>query len=244
LWPYIKDQWPADSVSDADKIEPAKLPKDNHIPKIRRLQEDHEIPSPLHGIDTGIVPELQHEPETPDFVWAGSGARHLGTVMHRCFQLMAEEGIENLTEGKIKNLEDSLSVALMAQGLPPEMISKEIRKGKIMLRNILSHDKGRWILKSHKDARCEYPLTQIKNNTYQSRMIDRTFIDGNNIRWIIDYKTGQHMGSNLEVFFKNEKDRYQDQLNQYETLFKMKDETRSIKKALYYPMHKKFLELD
>ena len=36
-------------------------------------------------------------------------------------------------------------------------------------------------------------------------MIDRTFVDENNYRWIIDYKTGQHIGSDLEIFFKNEK---------------------------------------
>ena len=104
-----------------------------------------------------------------------------------------------------------------------------------MLKNILSHDKGRWILGSHKDARCEYPLTQIKNNTYQSRVIDRTFIDEDNIRWIIDYKTGQHMGSDLDIFYKNEKNRYQGQLDQYEKVFKISGETRTIKKAYRKP---------
>ncbi|HAK37041.1 MAG TPA: hypothetical protein DCM60_02200, partial [Nitrospina sp.] len=76
---------------------------------------------PPPAIDTGIVPELQHEPETPDFIWAGSGARHLGTVMHRCFQIMVEDGLDNLNESKIKFFENNLSTALMAQGLPPEM---------------------------------------------------------------------------------------------------------------------------
>ena len=110
-----------------------------------------------------------------------------------------------------------------------------------MLRNILDHDIGRWILDAHKDARCEYSLTQVKNNIFQSRTIDRTFIDEKNVRWIIDYKTGEHMGANLEGFFKNEKDRYRNQLSQYEKLFRKLEETRLIKKALYYPMHKELL---
>ena len=99
-----------------------------------------------------------------------------------------------------------MSAALKSQGLPPEMIPEEIKKGQTMLRNILDHDTGRWILKSHRDARCEYSLTQMKNDIYRSRIIDRTFIDENDVRWIIDYKTGEHMGANLENFFNNERD--------------------------------------
>ena len=191
-----------------------------------------------------IVPELQYKSDTPEFAWAGSGTRHLGTVMHRCFQILTKEGKESWTEDRIESFENSLPTALKTQGLPPEMIWKEVKKGKIMLRNILNHERGRWILQTHKDDHCEYPLTHIENNTYQSRVIDRTFVDDKNFRWIIEYKTGQHMGSNLENFFKNEKERYRSQLNQYEILFKMSGETRIIKKALYYPMHKQFLILE
>ena len=212
-------------------------------PLIKRLQEDYQLPPILPALETGIVSELQHELETLEFAWAGSGAKHLGTVMHRCFQILAMEGKKSWTEDRIKKLTDSLPTALKSQGLPPEMLFEEIKRGKIMLQNILNHDKGRWVLESHKDAHCEYPLTQIKNNTYQSRVIDRTFIDKDNIRWVIDYKTGQHMGSDLEIFFENEKDRYQSQLNQYEMLFRMSGESRTIKKALYYPMHKELLIL-
>ena len=143
-----------------------------------------------------------------------------------------------------KDFENSLPTALKNQGLPHEMIWKEVKKGKIMLRNILNHERGRWILQTHEEDHCEYPLTYIESNTYQSRVIDRTFVDENNYRWIIDYKTGQHIGSDLEIFFKNEKDRYQDQLDRYAKLFIISGEKRPIKKALYYPMHKKLLLLD
>ena len=49
------------------------------------------------------------------------------------------------------------------------------------------------------------------------------------------------MGANIEKFFVNEKERYFNQLNQYEKLFKQLGEQRLIKKALYYPMHKELL---
>jgi ATP-dependent exoDNAse (exonuclease V) beta subunit len=241
LWPYIGKEWSQVSSSIvADKQNKQKL--DNFsIPSINRLPENYHLPETLPSIELGGTIELQDEPESPEFVWAGSGARCLGIVMHKCFQTLAEEGQESWTEERIKTLETSMSAALKSQGLPPEMIPEEIKKGQTMLRNILGHDTGRWILESHRDARCEYSLTQMKNNIYQSRIIDRTFVDKNNVRWIIDYKTGTHMGANLETFFSHERERYHNQLNQYENLFRQLGETRSIKKALYYPMHKELL---
>ena len=241
LWPYIGEEWSQVSSSIvADRQNNEKL--DNFsIPTINRLPENYQLPETLPCIELGGTIELQDEPESPEFVWAGSGARCLGIVMHRCFQTLAEEGQRSWTEERIKTLETSISAALKSQGLPPKMIPEEIKKGQTMLRNILGHDTGRWILESHRDARCEYSLTQMKNNIYRSRIIDRTFIDKHNVRWIIDYKTGTHMGANLENFFSNERERYHNQLNQYENLFRQLGETRAIKKALYYPMHKELL---
>ena len=238
LWPYIQTEWPNNPVSGGTINEPAVMVK---MPKIRRLHENFQLPPVPPNIETGIVPELQNEPDTPEFAWAGSGARFLGIVMHSFFQTLAEEGKENWTRERIEILETSISASLKSHGLPPEMIPDEIIRGKTMLRNILSHHKGRWILSSHKGAHCEYSLTQVKNNTYQSRTIDRTFIDENNVRWIIEYKTGQHLGANLETFFENERGRYCNQLNEYENLFILLGETRPVKKALYYPMHKELL---
>ena len=238
LWPYIQTEWPNNPVSRGTINEPTMMVK---MPKIRRLQENFQLLPVPPNIETGVVPELQNEPDTPEFAWAGSGARCLGIVMHSCFQTLAEEGKENWTRERIEILETSISASLKSHGLPPEMIPDEIIRGKTMLRNILSHPKGRWILDYHNDAHCEYSLTQVKNNTYQSRTIDRTFIDENNVRWIIEYKTGQHLGANLETFFENEKDRYHNQLNEYENLFILLGETRPVKKALYYPMHKELL---
>ena len=243
LWPFIHKEWP--QKSGFNKIKQQNLNNITHTtcPKVWRIQENYELPTTPPNIDLGNTIEFQSEHEAPEYTWAGNGARCLGIVMHRYFQILAEEGKEHWTKEKIKKLENIIPAALKSQGLSPQMVREESKKGKIMLKNILSHHAGRWILESHKDARCEYSLTHTKNNIYQSRTIDRTFIDENNIRWIIDYKTGEHLGGDLELFFKNEKDRYRNQLNLYGMIFKQFGEERPIKKALYYPMHKELLVL-
>jgi len=241
LWPYIGKKWSQEACSKEINAQTLENPKNIQKPKIWRLKENYKLPETPPSIELGERMELQDELESPEFTWAGSGARCLGIVMHKYFQVLAEEGKKYWTEDRIDKLKSNLPAALKSQGLPSEMILEEIKKGQTMLRNILDHDIGRWILDAHKDARCEYSLTQVKNNIFQSRTIDRTFIDEKNVRWIIDYKTGEHMGANLEGFFKNEKDRYHNQLSQYEKLFRKLEETRLIKKALYYPMHKELL---
>ena len=110
------------------------------------------------------------------------------------------------------------------------------------IRNILNHDKGRWILQDHQEHKAEYALTNFKDKVFKNKIIDRTFVD-EEIRWIIDYKTGQHEGGNLEKFFEDEIDRYRDQLNTYEQLISLQGESRPIKKALYYPLHQRLVEV-
>jgi len=71
--------------------------------------------------------------------------------------------------------------------------------------------------------------------------LDRTFVE-NGTRWIIDYKTSSHAGSDLDGFLENEATRYREQLQRYKNALAM-TETRPIKTALYFPMLDRFLEV-
>ena len=66
-------------------------------------------------------------------------------------------------------------------------------------------------------------------------MIDRTFIDEKNQRWIIDYKTTLQDN-------KSELENYQMQLKKYADLMQQFDPTHSIKTALYFPQTLQWME--
>ena len=51
-------------------------------------------------------------------------------------------------------------------------------------------------------------------------MIDRTFVDEEGVRWIIDYKTSRHEGGDIAAFFDNERERYRGQLERYARLMR------------------------
>ena len=96
-------------------------------------------------------------------------------------------------------------------------------------------ERGKWLLSAHDDHHCEYPLTGLEEGRFRSVVLDRTFVDKNGTRWIIDYKTSRHEGADLDGFLDNEQVRYQEQMQLYGKLLST-NESRPIRLALYFPL--------
>lgn len=60
--------------------------------------------------------------------------------------------------------------------------------------------------------------------------------DGQGIRWIIDYKTGSHEGSDINAFLDSEQNRYRGQLERYAALMQQWDKAHTIRLGLYFPL--------
>ena len=104
------------------------------------------------------------------------------------------------------------------------------------MQQCLTDERGRWILNpNHTDCHNEYPLSTVIAGEPIHIIIDRTFIDKDNIRWIIDYKTS-HTTDDLDAFLDQEQARYRTQLELYGKIFAM-TEARPIKLGLYFPLH-------
>ena len=65
-------------------------------------------------------------------------------------------------------------------------------------------------------------------------LVDRTFIDEDGVRWIIDFKTSSHEGGGLEAFLEEQQRRYCDQLERYARLFA--PQGRPVRLGLYFPL--------
>jgi len=66
-------------------------------------------------------------------------------------------------------------------------------------------------------------------------ILDRTFIDEEGVRWIIDYKTGRHEGTDVDAFLDREQERYREQLEAYARAFRQLED-HPVRVALYYPL--------
>ena len=65
--------------------------------------------------------------------------------------------------------------------------------------------------------------------------IDRTFLDAQGTRWIVDYKTGRHQDTDIEIFLDQEQQRYRKQLEKYAMLISMLED-KPICLGLYFPL--------
>jgi RecB family exonuclease len=70
-------------------------------------------------------------------------------------------------------------------------------------------------------------------------ILDRSFIDEDGVRWVIDYKTGSHFEDDIDAWLDQELYRYTvetPQLSNYVNALQALEPNRIIKAALYFPM--------
>ena len=238
LWPqaargFIESLEAAEpEAPEGRAVRPGTMPDQS----IQRVPDGWKPPLGQALAWTPRLPPHEREVEI-EFNWAGAQARRTGTVLHQLLERVGNIGIENLAPDNRRRLVERVPNLLRALGTGPgalESISAMIAKA---FENTLESDTGRWILSGeHADAACELALSGRIDGKLVNAVIDRTFIDADGTRWIIDYKSGYHEGGDLEGFLAEEAGRYETQLGLYRRLFEQMGET-DIRTALYLPRH-------
>jgi ATP-dependent exoDNAse (exonuclease V) beta subunit len=177
-----------------------------------------------------------------EFNWAGAEARRTGQVLHRLLEHVGRVGVEAIDSTRRGTLIARIPILLRAEGTGPDGLAASERLVRKAFEQSLDSETGRWILSNrHPEHACELPLTGVIDGRLVNAIIDRTFIDADGTRWIIDYKSGHHAGADLEGFLGEEAERYDAQLGLYRRLFEQLGDTR-IRTALYLPRHDRLVE--
>jgi len=129
---------------------------------------------------------------------------------------------------------------LQDEGISQQYISAAMQRCQQGLDTCLKSQRAQWILsQKHQGQHNEWALTYVHDALCKHIVLDRSFIDEQGTRWVIDYKTGGHEGSNLEEFLDQELLRYTKetpQLPNYIKALQALEPERKIKAALYFPM--------
>ncbi|MFK8067742.1 MAG: UvrD-helicase domain-containing protein [Gammaproteobacteria bacterium] len=240
IWPSVKDQFEEKEpqIVEANSVDDSA---ENFTSYINRLTSDWVLPESSEVLDWEVeFVDKKKEKQTEknqelEFIWAGAPARHIGTVVHRLLQQVAEEGLDRWDQQRIGSITPLIETLLLESGLSKVRLSAAVKKVTKSINQTLQDDRGRWVLcAQNQQAKSEYSLTGVVDGELINIIIDRTFIDQNGTRWIIDYKTGSHEGGDLEGFLDNEQLRYREQLERYAKMI-TNLEKRPIKLALYFP---------
>lgn len=216
-------------------------------PVLNRLPLDWRTPDPPPGVYPALAEsegseEANEEEEALEFSWAGEKARHVGTVSHRLLRWMAERGWKLSTGQELQLSRAAIISALAGMGVLPSDLDQAADQVEKALRNTLEDERGRWILAAHTQARNEFRIADMEEGRSRNRIIDRTFIDEDGVRWIIDFKTGGHEGGDSNAFLDREQERYRNQLEVYAEMMARLEPGRPIRLGLYFPLLKGWRE--
>jgi len=234
LWPIMAEQFanPAPGVQEEQT---------QRLKAIRRLPAMWSVPfppAPVKWKRPGI--ERVRRPEVA-FDWVSDRSRYAGAVLHAFFQRIAREGLDIWDEARVRSRREAYQAVLSNVGVPPGELAWAADRVESGLLRTLRDPRGRWLLDYHLDAASELPIAGLIDGNLCEAVIDRTFIDETGVRWIIDYKTSAHEGTNLENFLEQEKERYREQLERYARLM-VQREDRPIRLGLYFPLLGEWLE--
>ncbi|HVW63394.1 MAG TPA: UvrD-helicase domain-containing protein [Nitrosospira sp.] len=170
-----------------------------------------------------------------EYSWVGETARRIGSIVHRWLQRISEEGIKSWSPARIRGLHDTLKFQLAAIGVNDTDSGTAVQRVVAALVQAVTDPRGRWLLGPQKDARNELRMTTVVDGRWADLVIDRTFIDEDGQRWVVDYKTSSHEGADIEGFLDREQDRYRVQLDRYAALLRKMDGA-PVRRGLYFPL--------
>jgi ATP-dependent exoDNAse (exonuclease V) beta subunit len=234
LWPMVVEQFA--NPMHGSKEEPPRAAR-----TIRRLPANWRVPStppPVEWERPGIPRVLATEVA---FEWANHRSRYAGAALHSFLRRIAREGLDAWDEAAVRSHRPAYRAVLTNLGVPKGDLAWAIERVEAGLLRTVRDPRGRWVLSNHADAASELPIAGLIDGNLSEVVIDRTFVDENGVRWIIDYKTSAHEGAGLENFLEQEKDRYREQLERYARLIARRDD-RPVRLGLYFPLMGEWLE--
>jgi ATP-dependent exoDNAse (exonuclease V) beta subunit len=142
------------------------------------------------------------------------------------------------------NAEQSLwRIRLAQSGIAKSRLDDAVDKVQQAMQQTLQGERGRWLLTEHEQAECELALSGMVDGVLVHAIIDRTFIDGQGVRWIVDYKTSSPDKKAHQAFLAEESEHYRGQLAIYRRLFEEFEPNREVRTALYFPLIDGWFEL-
>lgn len=230
LWPATAEQF---ELADTSSF--ATSPTAPRRPGLRRLPADW---GPAMIANVPLSPGLPIGSDhaiVPEFSWVGETARLIGSVVHlfldRWSKSAAVPRIESVMESR-----EPYRAALARLGVDALELDRAAELVQRALAATLRDERGQWMFAaSHRDAASELALSGLHDGRLVHAVIDRSFVDADGTRWIIDYKTSRHEGGGIDAFVDAEVDRYRAQLARYAALAAALG-PEPIRTALYFPL--------
>lgn len=216
LWPVVSAQFQraaaaAPAATATQGADGGTLPDQT----LRRLASAWVPPEAPPALAWSAAGETARAQDDIEYSWVGETARQVGSVVHRWLQRIAEDELQGWSAARVEAMHGVFRNELAARGVDEAELAAATGRVASALATALADARGRWLLGPQQDAKNEYRLTAMIDGLRRNLVIDRTYIDGEGRRWIVDYKASGHEGTDADGFLDREQERYRAQLARY-----------------------------
>jgi ATP-dependent exoDNAse (exonuclease V) beta subunit len=193
---------------------------------------------------------MRGKPLNVDNLADNTTARHSGTVLHEYLQAICLQGIASWQQQSSAARSSHIGYRLKELGVRALDIEQACSRISTQLTDLLNTELGRWVLANdYRESECEWPLQSVVAGQVVKLIIDRSFIDDEDCRWIIDYKSARPvMDQSIGAFIDEQKTLYSPQLHRYRaavaSLQQQMKQTYPIRIALYFVTINQLVTID
>ncbi|MEO8005098.1 MAG: UvrD-helicase domain-containing protein, partial [Betaproteobacteria bacterium] len=217
LWPAVAAEFEAAFASFVPSVQSVALSGEPAVldQSLRRLPAGWSMPAYPPAVHWDAPEEPEGAGEDIEFSWVGETARHVGSVVHRWLQRIADDELAGWDPARVERMRKTFAAELATRGIPEVEVPDAVARIVEALTRTLEDARGRWLLGAQPQARNEYRITASIDGERLNLVIDRTFVDVEGRRHIVDYKTSSHEGGDADGFLDSERERYRQQLERY-----------------------------
>jgi ATP-dependent exoDNAse (exonuclease V) beta subunit len=159
--------------------------------------------------------------------WQQDWVRLAGIVLHRIFWHITTKGVVNQNP-------EMWQQHLRQLGLPAEYMARAIDIIQQAVSSCLEDPLGaKFLSANHKESHAEWRLTRRVADDFEDVVLDRAFLDHDNIFWLVDYKL-VHDANDISAAISE----YTPQLYKYRQFLASIRPKTKIKAGLYFPLQK------
>ena len=230
-WPVAEEEFLRQLQNYAPTAPAAARTRGENGQQLLRLISDWQLPPAPPAARRLALPAMRDAESAIEFSWVGETARHVGSVVHRWLQRIADDELRGWDAPRVAALRPALMQELAVRGVAHNETADAAGRVMTALARALGDERGRWLLGPQRNARSEHRITAVIDGEYVDLVIDRMFDDADGRRWIVDYKTSNHEGADVEGFLDRERLRYEAQLARYAAALGVR-----ARLGLYFPL--------
>ena len=214
LWPFVSDLPVTASTSAPVQPDLFAQPK---MKTLHRLRSGYEWQPPSSYVPVSLLSADQSATREDHLAQHFEVA--LGLMIHRILERLASEEYPVDVDQFLKSNEQHWLQLAGEYPIAHNKVESLVQAVREQLRLVLNDADGRWLLTARAGAHAELPITGTFEGRLINIVVDRTFLDDDGNRWLLDYKTARSSPATTQAdFVAAEVVRYRGQLEKYRIL--------------------------